>query len=92
MFRVGSSSKLKSILPSNYGSSSSSCIDSKNGWHNASSTYILVSGFKSNMRSSKSKARDGIPGNKSSNGTLLLGGRDSMYFKANSFVMCFLAL
>lgn len=88
----GSSSNEKSSEPSNSGSSSGSCIDSKNGCFKASSTLILVVGSKSNMLSSKSWASLGKVGNYSANGTFSLWGRDSIYFKAYSLVICLLVL
>jgi len=84
-----SSSKLKSIVPVKVGSSSGSCILSKNGWFNASSIRTLVCGFKSNILSNKSKASLGVVGNNSSRGTLPLEGKDSMYLRAYSFEICF---
>ena len=83
-----SSSNEKSIFPSNSGSSSGSCIDSRKGWAKASSTFSLLNGFRSSILSKRSRASFGYPGKISSRGTLGLDGNDSMYFKAYSFVIC----
>ena len=85
-----SSSNEKSIFPSNTGSSSGSCIDSKKGWAKASSTLILVAGFRSSILSNKSTVSFVCPGKYSINGVLAFWGKDSIYLRAYSFVICFL--
>lgn len=77
------------MCPSNTGSSSSSCIDSKKGCSSAYSTVIRLSGFKSSILSSKSRASAGKVGKSSCKGTFSFTGSDSIYFKAYSFDMCF---
>ena len=88
--KLGSSSKEKSIAPTKAGSSSGSCIASMKGWLNASSTVILLRGLRSSILFNKSNASAGDPGNISERGIAGYGGRDSMYFKAYSFVISFL--
>ena len=84
-----SDSNEKSIFPSNTGSSSGSCIDSKNWWANASSTLILLVGLRSSILSNKSTVSLVYPGKYSSKGVLAFDGKDSIYLRAYSLVICF---
>lgn len=84
MLNVWSSSKEKSIVPSNAGSSSGSCIDSMYGCFKASSMVILVAGFRSNILSKRSRASGGAVGKSSDKGTFSLTGRELMYLRAYS--------
>ena len=89
-FKFWSSSNVKSMAPSKLGSSSGSCIVSRNGCMRASSTVILLLGFKSSILSRRSR-HSGLPaGNNSIKGTLSLTGSDSMYLRAYSLDIYFL--
>jgi hypothetical protein len=55
-------------------------------------TVILVFGFRSSILSRRSWASFGKLGNISWRGTFSLVGKDSMYFRAYSFDICFLVV